>query len=464
MFPGTFPTRRELLRRSGSGLAYLAMAGLAHESARADTVSVQAAANSPLAERPPHFAPRAKRVIMMFMQGGPSHIDTFDYKPQLKGLAERGDDREPSRARGRLMPSPWQFSRHGESGLAISELFPHLAKHADQLCLLHGMHTDNPAHPQATIMMHTGAINFVRPSMGSWIVYGLGTQNRDLPGFVTINPGANPGGAQNYGSAFLPAAFQGTQVAAGNSPIANIRNQRRTTEQQRRHLDLLQAMNQDTAVAAPDHSELDGIIESYELAFRMQAAVPDLLDLTQEPESVRTRYGLDQRPTSEFGTQCLMARRLAEAGVRFIEISHRGWDQHQNLQTALPRNCRAIDQPIAALLDDLATRGLLHDTLLVWTGEFGRTPQEQNNFQGRRHNHQGFTAWMAGGGVRGGLAYGATDPTGLEAVEGKVHVHDLHATILHLLGLDHERLTYRYSGRDFRLTDVHGQVVKSIIA
>ncbi|MCA9167504.1 MAG: DUF1501 domain-containing protein, partial [Planctomycetales bacterium] len=310
---------------------------------------------------------------------------------------------------------------------------------------------------------HTGAINFVRPSIGSWVVYGLGTENQDLPGFVTINPDGNPGGGQNFGSAFLPAAYQGTRVSAGDAPIAHIRNRRRKPAAQRRHLDLLQSMNRDALASSLDPLELEGIVESYELAFRMQTAVPELMDIAQEPDAVRERYGINSPATASFGMQCLMARRLAEADVRFIEISHRGWDQHNNLQTALPRNCQAIDQPIAALLQDLKDRDLLRDTLLVWTGEFGRTPQEQSNFNGRRHQNRGFTAWMAGAGVRGGMRYGATDEIGAEAVEGKVHIHDLHATILHLLGLDHERLTYRYSGRDFRLTNVEGRVVSEIL-
>ncbi len=461
---GLNPSRRTWLQQGGSGLAALALAGMLGETVSA--AESQGGYQSPLTERPPHFAPRAKRVIMMFMQGGPSHIDTFDHKPLLAKYAEQELPLAdvPVRGKDRLLPSPWQFQRHGESGLEISELFPQLAQHADQLCLLNGMHTDNPAHPQATIMMHTGSINFVRPSVGSWVVYGLGTQNQDLPGFVTINPEANPGGSQNFGSAFLPAAFQGTRVNAGDSPIANIQNPQRSRRAQRRHLDLLQAMNRDALEQAVQNSEMEGIIESYELAFRMQTAVPELMDIANEPMAIREQYGIANRETQEFGRQCLMARRLAEAGVRFIEISHRGWDQHNNLQAALPRNCRAIDQPIAALIKDLKQRGLLQETLLVWTGEFGRTPQEQNNFNGRRHNNRGFTTWMAGGGVRGGLRFGATDPIGSEAVEGRVHIHDLHATILHLLGLDHERLTYRYSGRDFRLTDVHGSVVKSILA
>ncbi len=452
-------SRRHLLKRGSLGFGYLALAGMAHDSAANESAIFQ----SPFTEKPPHFAPRAKRVIMMFMQGGPSHVDTFDYKPELQRHESQDYQTRDQRVRGRLLPSPWRFAPHGESGIHMSELFPHLAKHADDLCLINGMHTDNPAHPQATIMMHTGSINFVRPSMGSWTIYGLGTQNQNLPGFVTINPVGNLGGAQNYGSAFLPAAYQGTRINLGNHPIDNIESSRPLAKQ-RRHLDLLQAMNRDTLAQAQVNSELEGIIESYELAFRMQSAVPDLLDLSNESEATKQQYGINEKPTSAFGMQCLMARRLAEAGVRFIEVTHRGWDQHNQLQTRLPANCRAVDQPIAALLADLKQRNLLQDTLLIWTGEFGRTPTEQNNGKGRRHNNRGFTTWLAGGGVKGGIRYGATDSIGMESVENKVHIHDLHATVLHLLGLDHERLTYRYSGRDFRLTDVYGNVVTDIVS
>ena len=449
-------SRRQLLKRSSLGFGYLALAGLANSSRAEDTFQ------GPLAVKQPHFAPRAKRVIMMFMQGGPSHVDTFDYKPELQAGQDKTYQDPNGRRRGKLLPSPWKFSQHGESGLEISELFPHLAKHADELCLLNSMHTDNPAHPQATIMMHTGSINFVRPSVGSWSVYGLGTSNQNLPGFVTINPVGNLGGTQNYGSAFLPAAYQGTRIDVGNNPIANIRSQRSRSEQ-RKYLDLLQSMNQDNLELARVDPELEGVIESYELAFRMQSEVPNLLDLSNESEASKDNYGMNDRTTATFGTQCLMARRLAEAGVRFIELTHRGWDQHNALRTKLPNNCQAVDQPIAALISDLKQRNLLEDTLLIWTGEFGRTPTDQNNGNGRRHNNRGFTTWLAGGGVQGGMRYGATDPVGMAAVENKVHVHDLHATILHLLGMDHERLTYRYSGRDFRLTDVHGNVVHDIL-
>lgn len=454
--------RRELLRSASCGFGYLALAGLAHQQAIAETGEAKTkdnAANSfagPLSPREPHFVPRAKRVIFLFMQGGPSHIDTFDHKPELAKLAEKNDE---------LYPSPFSFAQHGESGLHISELYPHLAKHADELCLLNGMHTDNPAHPQATIMLHTGSINFVRPSLGSWVVYGLGTENQNLPGFVTINPPGNLGGAQNYGSAFLPAAYQATKINAGANPISNIRSTRpqMTSAEQRRQVDLIQSMNQRLLSRQKVNPELDGVIESFELAFRMQSSVPDMVEINNETEATKQKYGIGPKPTDGFGKQCLMARRLAEAGVRFIEIAHRGWDQHKDLSKRLTSNCAATDKPIAGLISDLKDREMLDDTLIVWGGEFGRQPKMQNN-DGRGHNHRGYTMWLAGGGVKGGLRHGATDPTGLTAIENKVHTHDLHATILHLLGMDHERLTYRYSGRDFRLTDVYGNVVKEILS
>jgi hypothetical protein len=315
-------------------------------------------------------------------------------------------------------------------------------------------------------MLHTGSINFVRPSVGAWTVYGLGTENRDLPGFVTINPPARLGGAQNYGSAFLPASYQGTRLAGGGAgSLPNISNPSLTAIEQRRQIDLIQGMNRDLLARSEGNTEIDGVIESFELAYRMQTALPAVLDVSSETEVTRQLYGLDAPATRGFGAQCLMARRLAEAGVRFIELSHQGWDQHANLRQRLAANAAAIDRPIAGLLADLKQRGMLEETLVVWGGEFGRTPTGQGGGDdGRQHNNRGFTMWLAGGGVRGGLRFGATDAVGFAAVDGKVHTHDLHATILHLLGLDHTRLTYRYAGRDFRLTDVYGRVVEEIIA
>ena len=462
--PPAMPTRRELLKATSCGFGYLALAGLSQQALAAEK---GASYKNPLAERDPQFPPRAKRVIFMFMQGGPSHLDTFDYKPFLQkngGKRKEANDKDKKKQKGgALFASPFEFKQHGKSGLRISELYPHLAKHADDLCILNGMHTDNPAHPQATIMLHTGSTNFVRPSMGSWIVYGLGTKNQDLPGFVTIDPATNLGGTQNYGSAFLPASYQGTRVSAGATNISNLKNPTLSPKEQRRHLDLVQSMNREMLKRTKVNSEIEGVIESYELAYRMQTSVPDVMDINKEPEDVKELYGIGEKETDKFGKQCLMARRLAEEGVRFIQVTHRGWDQHKGLTTKLRQNCGATDKPIAGLLEDLKRRGLLQDTLLVWGGEFGRSPEGQNG-DGRRHNNRGYSMWMAGGGVKGGMHYGSTDETGGTAVEDKMHIHDLHATILHLLGMDHERLTYRYAGRDFRLTDVYGEVAKKIIA
>ena len=460
-------TRRDLLKTTSCGFGYLALAGLMGAQGR----SLQAAtsASNPLAARPPHFTPRAKRVIFMFMQGGPSHVDTFDDKPALTTDDGKAPGAVGGKGNRKLMKSPFKFKKHGNSGLPISELFPNLAQHADDLCLLNSMHTDLPNHPQAAVQMHTGSFQFVRPSIGSWVLYGLGSENEELPGFITLNPISRIGGAQNYGSSFLPAAFQGTRIGGQGESLArasipNISgNQSR--DQQRKQLDLLQAINRDRLQQDRVNNQLEGVIESYELAFRMQSAVPRLMDVSDESPSTLDAYGIGsgKGATDGFARQCLLARRFAEAGVRFIELSHPGWDQHGQLRNALTRNCSAIDQPIAALLNDLKLRDMLKDTLVVWGGEFGRTPHAQKE-DGRDHNATGFSMWMAGGGVKGGIRYGATDEHGIRAETDKMHIHDLHATILHLLGLDHERLTYRYSGRDFRLTDVHGNVATKILA
>ena len=456
MIHPTLTTRRNLLKSAACGFGYLAFAGLAAQAAAAE----QGPAAGPLAPKLPHFRPRAKRVIFLFMQGGPSHVDTFDYKPRL--TADHG---KPGERRGRLLASPFKFQRHGKSGLWVSELFPNVAAHADELCVLNGMHCDNPAHPQATIQLHTGNPQFVRPSVGAWVLYGLGSGNANLPGFITINPPGGLGGAQNYGSAFLPAAYEGTRIDGdGTRPLSNIASRALSPQKQRRQLDLLQSMNQDLLARSGENQQIEGLIESYELGFRMQSAVPDVMDVSKEPQETLDLYGVGGgRPSDTFGRQCIMARRFAEAGVRFIEVCHQGWDQHKNLSDRLTANTRATDRPIAGLLTDLKRRGLLEDTLIVWGGEFGRTPFAQGN-DGRDHNNRGYTMWLAGGGVKGGLAHGATDEHGGKAVDGKVHVHDLHATVLHQLGLDHEKLTYRYAGRDFRLTDVHGNVVREVVA
>lgn len=462
------PSRRDALRFASSGFGLLALRGLAQAGARAQ--------QDPLAPRGPHHTARAKRVIFLCMSGAPSHVDTFDYKP---GLAARDGATLTGYRRGaKLMASPWRFTQRGKSGLWLSELFPQLGEQADHLCLLRGMHTDVPAHPQAFAKLHTGSFQFVRPSLGAWTMYGLGTENQDLPGFVTLNPPSNNGGAQNYGSAFLPATYQGLRIGlerngrqrfglggpgAAASPVEDIANPRQSKEQQRKQLDLVQALNREHAKRNAGDDEIEAVIESYELAFRMQAELPSLLDLSQEKQKTLDAYGIGKPETDMFGRQCLIARHLAAAGVRFIEVGMGGWDHHRNLRQELPERCRSIDQPIAALLADLSSSGLLDETLVVWGGEFGRTPYAQDG-DGRDHNNRGFTTWMAGGGVKSGLSYGATDENGIEAVEGRTSIHDWHATILHLMGLDHERLTFNYAGRDFRLTDVHGTVARDILA
>ena len=451
-------TRRQSLQTLSSGFGYLAFSALS-------TMAAENAAG-PLAPRQPHFAPRAKRVIFLAMQGAPSHVDTFDHKP----LLTRDHGKPSSRGNATLLGSPFDFAPHGQSGLMISSLFPQLAAHADDLCLINSMHTDLPNHPQATTQMHTGNFQFVRPSLGAWTLYGLGTENDSLPGFITLAP---PSGAQNYGSAFLPAIYQGTPVGrevrnrfargADQSPVSNLSNAKLSPELQRVQLDFVNGLNRAKLAQDLHHPEVEGVIESFELAFRMQDEVPQVLDLSAEPESVKKLYGIDEENTGAFARQCLSARRLAEAGVRFIQVNHGNWDHHRNLKDGLEQNCAEIDKPIAGLIADLKQRDLLKDTLIVWAGEFGRTPHGQGG-NGRDHNNKGYSIWMAGGGVKGGLRYGSTDDHGYQAVEDKMHIHDWHATMLHLLGLDHERLTYRYAGRDFRLTDVHGSVAKGILA
>ena len=468
----TAMTRRDMLKGAGCGFGYLALAGMCGELFPANSNAAAAIAQayqSPLMARAAQFPAKAKRVIFLFMQGGPSHIDTFDYKPRMQAGESHG-------MRGNILPSPFKFSQYGRSGLWISELFPHLGQHADDLCILNGMHTDNPAHPQATIALHTGSSTFVRPSVGSWVLYGLGTENQNLPGFITINPVAGLGGAQNYGSAFLPATFEGTRVDQNGIP--DLRN-RTTIAQQRKQLDFVQSLNKDFAGRTGPNEQLDGLIESFELGFRMQGTVPDVMDITGESRDTLELYGISEsgggtgggrygmRRKGEggnaFGHQCLMARRFAEAGVRFIEVTYPGWDQHRDLKQKLAENAAGTDKAISGLITDLKRRGLFDDTLIVWGGEFGRTPTSQGN-DGRNHNNRGYSMWMAGGGVKGGVTHGHTDDIGGEAVDGKVHTHDLHATILALLGINHEALTYKYAGRDFRLTDVSGTVVKQIIA
>ena len=424
-----------------------------------------------LAIQQPHFPARAKRVIFLFMHGGPSHVDLFDYKPQL----QKDDGKELPFAAApnisavpKLMKSPWRFSQHGESGLWISELLPHLSKHADDLCVIRSMHSRGQSHGQAVCMLHTGSDNFVRPSVGAWVSYGLGTENSNLPAFVSISPPSGHGGPRNYGTAFLPASHQATTIGKsgklGDAKIENMDGGSSQSGAQRRQLDLLESLNRqhlNRAVAAPS---IEGAIESFELAFRMQQAAPAVLNIGDEPKSIQDMYGVGDKATDNFAKQCILARRMAEAGVRYIQVSTGNvWDQHGGLYDGHTKNCLAVDQPISALLADLKQRGMLEDTLVVWGGEFGRTPIVQGS-NGRDHNPQGFCMWMAGGGVRAGSAYGNTDEYGYYSVENRVHMHDLHATMLHLLGINHLNLTYRYAGRDFRLTDVYGDVVHDVIA
>ena len=456
------PSRRDLLKSASCGFGYLAFAGLSSLEARAE------GNKSPLAPKAPHFPARARRVIFLCMNGAPSHVDTFDYKPELSA-ADGKSSAKPGRIPGaKLMGSPWTFKQHGQTGLWISELFPELAGRADDLCVLRGMQTDLPAHPEAYLMLHTGSSQFIRPSLGAWTLYGLGTDSDDLPGFVSIKPTGRNGGAQNYGSAFLPAACQATRIGNEAQPVTdakvgNIKNGRLDSAAQRRQLDLVQSMNRELIEREHHYPEVDGVIESYELAFRMQGRLPDVMELTQESATTGRLYGLEDAATADFGRQCLLARRFVEAGVRFVELTHGDWDQHRGLRAGHERNARAVDRPIAGMLTDLRARGLLDDTLVIWGGEFGRTPHGQNA-DGRDHNNKGFAMWLAGGGVKRGFAYGQTDELGYEAVENPMHIHDLHATILRLLGLDHERLTYRYAGRDMRLTDVKGKVHQAILA
>ncbi len=452
-------SRRDLLKSATCGFGGLALAGLLAEQA--------SASKHPLAAKTPHFIPKAKRVIFLYMYGGPSQVDMFDYKPVLE---KQSGNPPPASLKigGKLMGPIAKFNRVGEAGHWMSDLLPHLAGHADKLCMLKGMQTDTPAHPTAISQLQTGSPVLVRPSMGAWLTYGLGTENENLPGFMTICPRST---VSMYGSSFLPAIYQGTAIGKAGKPAAEatIRHLVDPTlppRIQKEQLEHILAMNRQHLQRTGKDDRLDGLIRSFELAYRMQTEVLPVLDISTESKSTLEMYGIDQKPTDDFGRQCLMARRLSEAGVRFVQVtsttpSKLGWDHHFAIRKTLPSSCKDVDKPIAGLLADLQSRGLLEDTLVLWGGEFGRTP---TGGAGREHNQYGFTCWLAGGGVKSGFSFGETDEFGYKAITDKVHVHDLHATILHLLGLDHERLTYRYSGRDFRLTDVHGRVVKEIIA
>jgi hypothetical protein len=465
------PTRRDLLRVSANGFGLLALANLLGETRGADAPRSPKPDN-PLAPKPPHFAPRARRVIFLFMHGGPSQVDTFDPKPMLTKYHGQPFPGQKPRVQfastGGLLQSPWEFRPGGSSGIQVSDLFPEVRKMADELCVVRSLHADNSAHGGALLQLHTGSDTFVRPSAGSWITYGLGSENQNLPGFITICPTLGHGGVQNWSSAFLPAAYQGTPIGHSGIPAkdSTLRDVKASAppDLQRRQLDLLKEMNESHLAASGPDPALEGRIQSFELAFRMQAEAPAVMDLLKETQETLDLYGIGQKETDNFGRQCLMARRFAEAGVRFVQCTHSyKWDQHGNLKADHAKNALEVDKPIAGLLADLKRRGLLKDTLVWWGGEFGRTPTAQGG-DGRDHNPHAFSGWLAGGGVKGGSVYGKTDDFGYYAVEDKVHVHDLHATILALLGLDHEKLTYRYAGRDFRLTDVAGRVVTELFA
>lgn len=459
-------TRRDLLRTSANGFGLLALGGLLSGKA-------QAAPATSLTARSPHFTPRAKRIIFLFMHGGPSQVDTFDPKPELAKYDGKPFPGKKPRvqfaATGNLLKSPWGFKPGGKCGTPVSDLFPEVRNHVDDLCVIRSIHADNSAHGGALLQLHTGSDTFVRPSIGSWLTYGLGTENQSLPGFVTICPTLGHGGVQNWSSAFLPAAFQGTPIGHSgikckDARIADMTGPESAIKGQRLQLDLVREMNQQHLAASRPDAALEGRIGAFELAFRMQAEAPKVLDLASETKETLDLYGIGNEQTDNFGRQCLLARRLAEAGVRFIQCSHSyKWDQHGNLRKDHAKNAGEVDKPIAGLLADLKRRGLLEDTLVWWGGEFGRTPTAQGG-DGRDHNPHAFSMWLAGGGVKAGTMVGATDDFGYYSVENKVHMHDLHATILHLMGLDHERLTYRHAGRDFRLTDVKGRIVKEVLA
>ena len=466
-------SRRDALKSVACGFGGLATGAMAHH---------QAMAANPLAPKMVHHAPKAKRVIFLFMAGGVSHVDSFDYKQKLfddHGKMVRFDDARTLAKTRKIVEHAvkrplWKFTNYGQCGQPVSELFPHMAQHADDLCVLKGMHTEGVAHGPSTLFMHSGTINLIRPSMGSWVNYGLGSENENLPGFISIGPSMGNGGPRNYSNAFLPSGYQGTRIGragipAKDSTIKNIPALGVDSREQKKQFELLRKINTEQAKRRPGDDELESVISSFELAWRMQNNAPGILDLSKENPNTLEMYGINQKPTDNFGRYCLMARRLSEAGVRYIQVNYTdngnnpSWDQHSNMPKHM-EHARATDKPVAALLQDLKQRGLLDDTIVWWGSEFGRTPYAQNKGTGRDHNPDGFTVCLAGGGLKPGFAHGNTDEYGHHAVEGKVHMHDLHATILHQLGLDHEKLTYRYDGRDFRLTDVHGRVVKEIIA
>jgi hypothetical protein len=460
-------TRRQMLRSSACGFGQLALAAMAGQVAGNATAS--AGTSTAVSS---HIPARAKRVLFLFMWGGPSHVDFLDPKPRLntedgKSLSGKsvGSDKEDL---GKLLRSPFKFAQHGESGVWMSELFPHLSQHADRMCVVNSMHTEGQAHGEALLRLHTGQANLVRPSVGAWVSYGLGSESQNLPAFITISPPRGHGGVQNYGNAFLPSVHQGTAIGSAETPIAkatvsNLVNAKLSPELQRSQLDLIQSLNRRHLRDATADPRIEGLIANYELAFRMQSTLPAVLSIDDETKETHDLYGIGTEPTDNFGRQCLLARKFAESGVRYIQVStDYTWDHHKQVNANSITESKKVDRPIAGLLEDLARRGLLEDTLVVWGAEFGRTPTVEGA-DGRNHHPKAFTMWMAGGGAKGGLTYGSTDEFGYAPTENPVHMHDMHATILHALGLDHERLTYRHAGRDFRLTDVYGNVVHDVL-
>jgi Protein of unknown function (DUF1501) len=474
--------RRAWLQQTACGFGALAASALCQSTLAnppIGTTDRQSAASNPSGA---HHPPKAKRVIFLFMQGGVSQVDSFDYKPLLaekNGQSlEFNDSRQLAKqgkaTQHRLMKSPWKFQQYGETGRWASELFPETARHMDDLTMLHAMHTEGIAHGPATLFLHCGSTNFIRPSMGSWVLYGLGNENQNLPGFISIAPSSGNGGPRNYGHAFLPAQFQGTRIGGAGSDeliVKNLLPRKDIAEADRqRQIEMLARLNaQQLERRNFKANELDAVIDSYEMAWKMQAVAPSLINLQQESAETLKLYGIDDPKTKSYGERCLLARRLCEAGVRFIQVNYGdnsanpAWDQHSNLPKHAD-HAKAVDRPIAGLLTDLKNRGLLEDTIVWWGGEFGRTPYAQDNGTGRDHNPGGFTVWLAGGGFKAGYTHGSTDEFGFQAIQDKVHMHDLHATILHQLGLDHKRLTFSFAGRGFRLTDVHGRIVDDIIA
>lgn len=465
MSASLLPSRREMLQSTACGFGGVALMGMLGDVARAATTDHGKFAR-------PNFAPGAKRVIFLFLHGGVSHIDTFDPKPELAkrhGQPLPFDQALQFAEVGNLLRSPWRFRNYGESGLPISDLFPHIGSVIDDICLIRSMYVEQVDHGGAILQLHTGSAVFTRPSLGSWVTYGLGSENNNLPGFITLAPTMMHGAQQLYSSAFLPASHQGTAVGDYKSPMkdAQVKNLRRaelSDELQRMQLDFVQSANRRHLARAPHDSRLEARIKSFELAFRMQMEAPDVLRIADETAQTKALYGINGGPTDNFGRQCLTARRLIENGVRFVQCTHSyKWDQHGRLFEGHTNNALEVDQPIAALITDLKQRGLLDETLVVFGTEFGRTPMAEGK-DGRDHNPYGFSLWLAGGGVKGGYIHGSTDDFGYFAVKDRVSMYDFHATLLHLLGLDHTRLTYRYAGRDFRLTDVHGRVVHELFA